>query len=79
MCSASCRADGLLQRYVDEAGNTVALEEFEPNREPWNFAQVLPSIPEDYRCCACGHGFREHPGAAIRCPRCGCVYARGMG
>jgi hypothetical protein len=40
-------ADGLLQRYVDQAGNLIATEEFEPNREPWKFAQVLPSIPEN--------------------------------
>ena len=47
----------MLQRYFDEAGNPIATEEFEPNREPWNFAQVLPSISENYRCCACGHGY----------------------
>ena len=66
----------MLQRYVDEAGKLIATEEFEPNREPWNFAQVLPSISENYRCCACGHGFREHPGAAVRCQRCGHLYAQ---
>jgi rubrerythrin len=63
------------QRYIDEAGRLVALEEFEPNREPWKFAQVLPSIPEDYRCCACGRGFAEHPGATVQCPACGGLYA----
>jgi hypothetical protein len=31
-----------LQTYVDEAGNIVGLQEFEPSREPWSFAQVLP-------------------------------------
>ena len=36
----------MLQRYVDEAANLIATEEFAPNREPWKFAQVLPSIPE---------------------------------
>jgi hypothetical protein len=59
----------VIQLYVDEARTLIATEEFEPNREPWHFAQVLPSIPEDYRCCACGRAFREHPGAAVRCPR----------
>ena len=62
-------ADGLLQRYVDEAGNTVALEEFEPNREPWKFAQVLPSIPENYQCLACAQVFQQHPGPAVECLR----------
>jgi hypothetical protein len=66
----------VLQAYVDEAGNLIATEEFEPNREPWNFAQVLPSIPENYRCCACAEVFTEHPGAAVRCPRCGNLYAQ---
>ena len=66
----------MIQIYVDEAGNLIATEEFEPNREPWRFAQVLSSIPEDYRCCACAHRFREHPGAAVRCPRCGHLYAQ---
>ena len=72
-------ADGLLQRYVDEAGKLIATEEFEPNREPWNFAQVLPSIPEHYRCCACAQVFREHPGPAVQCPACGSFYAHGAG
>ena len=66
----------MIQLYVDEAGEIVGGDEFEPSRETWHFAQVLPSIPEDYRCCACGRGFREHPGAAVECPRCGCVYAQ---
>jgi rubrerythrin len=66
----------LQQRYVDEVGNLIATEEFEPNRETWNFAQVLPSIPEDYRCLACGQVFQQHPGAAVACPRCGHLYAR---
>jgi hypothetical protein len=74
--AAVAMTDGLLQHYVDQAGNLIATEEFEPNREPWKFAQVLPSIPENYRCCACGHGFREHPGAAVRCQRCGHLYAQ---
>ena len=65
----------MLQAYVDEAGRLVALEKFEPNREPWTFAQVLPSIPELYRCCACGRGFTEHPGPAVQCPACGYLYA----
>jgi hypothetical protein len=66
----------VIQRYVDEAGNLIATEEFKPNREPWSFAQVLPSIPENYRCCACGHGFAEYPGAAVQCPACGSLYAK---
>jgi hypothetical protein len=66
----------VLQRYVDEAGNLIATEEFEPNREPWNFAQVLPSIPEHYRCCACAQVFQQYPGAAVECPRCGHLYAQ---
>lgn len=66
----------MLQRYVDEAGKTLALEEYEPNRDPWNFAHVLPSIPEDYRCCACLQVYTEHPGAAVQCPRCGHFYAK---
>ena len=66
----------MIQLYVNEAGGLVALEEFEPSRETWRFAQVLPSIPEHHRCCACGHGFREHPGAAVRCQRCGHLYAQ---
>jgi len=72
-CTAAVRA---LQTYVDEAGNIIAAEEHEPNREPWSFASVSPSIPELYRCCACGHGFREHPGPAVECPRCGHFYAQ---
>ena len=68
----------MVQRYVDEAGNLIALEEFEPNREPWSFAQVLPSIPENYRCLACGHVFQEHPGP-VECPRCGHMYASTEG
>ena len=69
-------ADGLLQRYVDEAGNLIATEEFEPNREPWKFALVLPSIPERYRCCGCAHPFVAHPGPMVQCPRCGHLYAQ---
>jgi hypothetical protein len=65
-----------LQRYVDEAGNLIALEEFEPNREPWKFAQVLPSIPENYQCLACAQVFQQHPGPAVECPRCGHLYAQ---
>jgi DNA-directed RNA polymerase subunit RPC12/RpoP len=64
----------VIQLYVDEAGGLVALEEFEPSRETWRFAQALPSIPEHYRCCSCGRGFREHPGAAIQCPACSSLY-----
>lgn len=63
------------QAYVDEAGNVVAIQEFEPNLEPWRFAQVLPSIPENYRCLACAQVFQQHPGAAVQCPRCGHLYA----
>ena len=66
----------MLQRYFDEAGNPIATEEFEPNREPWNFAQVLPSIPEHYRCLACTQVFQQYPGAAVECPRCGHLYAQ---
>jgi hypothetical protein len=66
----------VLQAYVGEAGNLIATEEFEPNRETCKFAQVLRSIPENYRCCACGHGFCEHPGPAVQCPRCGHSYAQ---
>jgi hypothetical protein len=66
----------VLAAYFDEAGNLIATEEFEPNREPWKFAQVLPSIPENYRCCACGRGFTERPGPAVQCPACGCLYAQ---
>jgi hypothetical protein len=35
----------VLQAYIDEPGNLIATEEFEPNREPWKFAQVLPFPP----------------------------------
>ena len=56
-----------------EPGNLIATEEFEPNREPWKFAQVFP---ETYRCCACAKVFIEHPGAAVQCPRCGHLYAQ---
>ena len=65
----------MIQRYFDEAGNLIATEEFEPNREPWKFAQVLPSIPERYQCLACRQVFQQHPGAAVACPRCGHLYA----
>jgi hypothetical protein len=66
----------ILQAYVDEAGRLIALEEFEPNRETWTFAQVLPSIPEHYRCCCCAHPFVAHPGAMVQCPQCGHLYAQ---
>lgn len=66
---------GVIQEYVNEAGDLVAAEECEPNREPWNFAQVLPSIPEHYRCLACAQLFQQHPGPAVSCPRCGHSYA----
>jgi hypothetical protein len=66
----------LIQLYVNEAGEAIASEEFEPNREPWSFAQVLLSIPEPYRCLACDNRFREHPGAAVECPRCRHIYAQ---
>jgi len=66
----------MLQAYVDEAGRLVALEEFEPNREKWHFAQVLPSIPERYRCCGCAHPFVAHPGAMVQCPQCGHLYVQ---
>jgi hypothetical protein len=49
--TASLRA---LQTYVDEAGNIIAAEEYEP----------------------CGHGFCEHPGAAVQCPSCGHLCAQ---
>jgi rubrerythrin len=65
----------LLQPYVDEADNLIATEEFEPNRETWSFAQVLPSIPEHYRCRACAYVFQQHPGPAVECPRCRHSYA----
>ena len=69
----------MIQLYVDEkTGLLVALEEFEPNREPWKFAQVLPSISEAYRCCACAQVFREHPGPTVQCPACGSLYAQGI-
>jgi hypothetical protein len=66
----------VIQLYVNEAGEAVATEEFEPNREPWKFAQVLSSVPETYRCCACRHPFEEHPGAAVQCPTCSSLYVR---
>lgn len=66
----------MIQLYVNEAGEAIATEEFEPNREPWNFARVSPSIPENYRCCACRHVFQQHPGPAVECPRCGHFYAQ---
>jgi rubrerythrin len=66
----------LIQLYVNEAGEVVAAEITEPNREPWRFAQVLPSIPENYRCCACGHVFPQYPGPAVECPRCRHMYAQ---
>jgi rubredoxin len=69
----------VIQLYVNEAGNLIATEEFEPNREPWSFASVSPSIPELYRCLACGHVFQEHPGPAVECPRCGHMYASAEG
>jgi rubrerythrin len=62
--------------YVDEAGNLIATEEFEPNRERWHFAQVLPSIPEKYQCLACAQVFQQYPGPAVACPRCGHMYAQ---
>ena len=65
----------MLQAYIDEPGNLIATEEFEPNREPWKFAQVLPSIPENYQCLACAQVFQQHPGPAVGCPRCGHMYA----
>jgi hypothetical protein len=66
----------VIQLYVNEAGNLIATEEFEPNRKPWKFAQVLPSIPERYRCCACAHSFVAHPGPMVQCPRCWHSYAQ---
>jgi hypothetical protein len=71
--TASLRA---LQTYVDEAGNIIAAEEYEPNREPWSFAQVLTIDPRTLPVCACGHGFCEHPGAAVQCPSCGHLCAQ---
>ena len=65
-----------LQLYVDEAGALIARGEFELNHDLWKFAQVLPSIPETYRCCACANVFAEHPGAAVQCPACGQLYAQ---
>ena len=65
----------MLQAYIDEARKLIATEEFEPNREPWKFAQVLPSIPENYQCLACAQVFQQHPGPAVGCPRCGHMYA----
>jgi hypothetical protein len=66
----------VLQAYVVEADRLIALEEFEPNRDTWTFAQVLPSIPENYQCLACAQAFQQHPGAAVQCPRCGYLYAQ---
>jgi hypothetical protein len=65
----------VIQRYIDEAGTLIATEDFEPNREPWKFAQVLPSIPENYQCLACAQVFQQHPGPAVECPRCRHMYA----
>jgi hypothetical protein len=67
----------VIQLYVNEAGEAIATEEYEPNREPWSFAQVLPSIPQLYRCLACARVFQEHPGPAVECPpHCGNLYAQ---
>jgi hypothetical protein len=74
--AAVAMTDGLLQRYVDEAGALIATEAFEPNRELWKFAQVLPSIPENYQCLACPQAFQQYPGPAVECPHCGHLYAR---
>ena len=56
--TASLRA---LQTYVDEAGNIIAAEEYEPNREPWSFAQVLPSIPNTTGAAPAATAFASTP------------------
>jgi hypothetical protein len=66
----------VLQHYLNEVGVLVGAEVCERNLETSRFAQVLPSIPEDYRCCACAEVFTEHPGAAVQCPACASFYAQ---
>jgi hypothetical protein len=58
------------QLYLDEAGNTVASDWWEPSREVWNPALPLPRAPQGYRCLGYGTLFTALPGANVTCPNC---------